>query len=259
MSTPNADTKECRRNDGNIFGKRNVFKVVLFRNVCSVMRKTEYNGKQISKNTPLCKLEELHTDDIKREIQKEMKLNDEFIKKAVQWIHENGLQDIGGATVVDYCKAMGIDKKSHYNWLKDNSTYSTAIESAKEHYRSTLETDIVKSLAKLAKGYSYEKVKTEYGNDKNGRPKILKQTKEKVEVLPSVGAGVFLLTNLNPDVWKNKLQTDSSIKANVNAEQSHNYNFDDVPDELLYALADHMQNAEQKRKKKEKEGEKKQE
>ena len=85
-----------------------------------------------------------------------------------------------------------------------------AIKKAKEAFRSTLENDIVKSLANSAKGYEYEQYTTEY-TDVNGKPKIKKQVKKNIRVEPNVGAAIFLLTNIAPQRWKNR----QDIKTDV--------------------------------------------
>ena len=71
------------------------------------------------------------------------------------------------------------------------------------------------SLAKSAKGYSYVKRKTEYTSDKNGNPVIKKQTTEDVDVQPNVGAAIFLLTNIAPERWQNKIQQQADIQGSL--------------------------------------------
>ena len=138
------------------------------------------------------------------------KYNKDMVQACADWVRENGLIDYGGATLRDFCRAMGIDDMSYYNWMK-RSEFSEAIKKAKEAFRSTLENDIVKSLANSAKGYEYEQYTTEY-TDVNGKPKIKKQVKKNIRVEPNVGAAIFLLTNIAPDRWKNKQDSNVSVK-----------------------------------------------
>ena len=133
-----------------------------------------------------------------------------MIQACADWVRKNGLIDYGGATLTDFCKAMGIEDQTYYRWL-DKVEFVEAIKKAKEAFRSTLENDIVKSLANSAKGYEYEQYTTEY-TDVNGKPKIKKQVKKNIRVEPNVGAAIFLLTNIAPDRWKNKQDSNVSVK-----------------------------------------------
>lgn len=133
-----------------------------------------------------------------------------MVQACADWVRKNGLIDFGGATLTDFCKAMGIEDQTYYRWL-DKVEFVEAIKKAKEAFRSTLENDIVKSLANSAKGYEYEQYTTEY-TDVNGKPKIKKQVKKNIRVEPNVGAAIFLLTNIAPDRWKNKQDSTVSVK-----------------------------------------------
>ena len=137
------------------------------------------------------------------------KYTKEMISACSDWVRENGLMDYGGATLTDFCNAMRIDNKTYYAWI-NKTEFSEAIKKAKESFRDSLEKDIVKSLAKAAKGYEYEQYTTEY-TDVNGKPKIKKQVKKNIRVEPNVGAAVFLLTNIAPERWKNRQNQEVNI------------------------------------------------
>ena len=137
------------------------------------------------------------------------KYNKDMVQSCADWVRENGLIDYGGATLTDFCRAMGIDDMSYYNWMK-RSEFSEAIKKAKEAFRDGLEKDIVKSLSNAAKGYEYTQTTTEY-TDVNGKPSIKKQVKKNIRVEPNVGAAIFLLTNLAPERWKNRQQQEVKV------------------------------------------------
>ena len=137
------------------------------------------------------------------------KYNKDMIQACTDWVRENGLIDYGGATLRDFCRAMGIDDMSYYNWMK-RSEFSEAIKKAKEEFRGTIEKDIVQSLANSAKGYEYTQTTTEY-TDVNGKPSIKKQVKKNIRVEPNVGAAIFLLTNIAPQRWKNRQDIKTDI------------------------------------------------
>ena len=145
------------------------------------------------------------------------KYNKEMTQRCADWVSENGLMEYGGAKLMDFCKAFGIDNKTYYAWL-DKPEFSDAIKRAKEKFKESLETDIVKSLANAAKGYEYTQTQTEY-KDVNGLPKIVKQTKKNIRVESNVGAAIFLLTNIAPDRWKNKQSQDVNV-GNIEADNS---------------------------------------
>lgn len=134
------------------------------------------------------------------------KLNENKIQECADWVRENGLMEYGGARLKDFCTHLTIDAKTYYRWM-NNTDFANAIKKAKDDFRNNLEHDLVISLAKSAKGYDYEQTTTEW-TDVNGKPKIKKQVKKNIHVEPNVGANIFLLTNINPDKWKNKQNSD---------------------------------------------------
>lgn len=143
-----------------------------------------------------------------------IKLNDDLIKDITRWVRENGLKENGGATITSLCRHFGIAEMTFGRWMK-RKDFAEAINSAKQHFADNLERDLVASLAKSAKGYNYVKRKTEYTSDKNGNPVIKKQTTEDVDVQPNVGAAIFLLTNIAPERWQNKIQQQADIQGSL--------------------------------------------
>ena len=143
-----------------------------------------------------------------------VKLNNDLINDITRWVRENGLKDNGGATLISLCRHFGISDRTFQRWMK-RKEFAEAINSEKQHFADKLERDLVTSLAKAAKGYSYVKRKTEYTSDKNGNPVIKKQTTEDVDVQPNVGAAIFLLTNIAPERWQNKIQQQADIQGSL--------------------------------------------
>ena len=143
-----------------------------------------------------------------------IKLNDDLVNDITRWVRENGLKDKGGATIASLCRHFGIAEMTFGRWMK-RKDFSDAINSAKQYFADNLERDLVASLAKSAKGYSYVKRKTEYTSDKTGNPVIKKQTTEDADVPPNVGAAIFLLTNIAPERWQNKIQQQADIQGSL--------------------------------------------
>lgn len=175
------------------------------------------------------------------------KYNEDKLRECADWVRENGLIDYGGASVKAFCAAMDLHHSTYFEWLATKPEFAEAIKNAKREFAESLERDLVVSLAKAAKGYKYVKKKTEYVNGADNRPVIKKQTSEDVEVQPNVGAAIFLLTNLNPDGWKNRQNTtvDAQLKGNLDTKPS--FNVDDLPEELQQQIADALQEAEHQR------------
>ena len=175
-----------------------------------------------------------------------MKLTPKKIEECAQWVRENGLTDCGGASIKQFCEFTQINKQTYYNWLKD-ANFAKAIEKAKEEFSETLERDLIVSLAKAAKGYMFVKRKTEYENSTDNKPRIKKQTTEDVNVPSNVGAAIFLLTNIAPDRWKNKVSNDINADVKANVEEMQKYDVADIPDDLIFAVADKLQEVQYKR------------
>ena len=45
------------------------------------------------------------------------KYNKDMVQACADWVRKNGLIDFGGATLTDFCKAMGIEDQTYYRWL----------------------------------------------------------------------------------------------------------------------------------------------
>ena len=147
------------------------------------------------------------------------KFNPDMIRRCAEWVRENGLMDFGGATLKDFCAAMGIDAQTYYNWL-ENSDFSDAIKKAKDDFRDRTERDIVESLANAAKGYEYTETRSEYKD-----AQLVRRTKTTKRVEPNVGAAVFLLTNIAPERWKNRQRQDVDITTGGDKVAFNGFNF----------------------------------
>lgn len=138
-----------------------------------------------------------------------MKYNKVKIEECASWVRLHGLQEHGGALLKDFCREMDISQETYFQWMKE-SEFSEAIRKAKIVFKDSIEKRLVESLANSALGYEVEEVKTEYKRDKRGEPIPIKVIKTKKHVQPNTGAGIFLLTNIAPERWKNKLNTEHS-------------------------------------------------
>lgn len=154
------------------------------------------------------------------------KLTDDLKARAYDFVCKYGLVEFGGATILKFIKYLGIDYETYYRWIGNRSDdekiteFAKIIESARQLYKENFEKELVKSLQKNALGFTAEYKEEKYVVNKSG-DKVLVESNVKTKVFaPNTGAGIFLLTNMNPDVWKNKLSQD--VEAKVDAKVSAN-------------------------------------
>lgn len=144
-----------------------------------------------------------------------MKYSASKIKECSEWVRTNGLIEYGGARLSDFCVSLGINNQTYYRWMQKKD-FADAIKKAKEEFKNNLETQLVKSLSKVASGFSWEQKTIEYIDDGLGKPKIKKQVVKNMVESPNVAAAIFLLTNINPDKWSNSYkerETSSSVES----------------------------------------------
>lgn len=161
-----------------------------------------------------------------------MKKSKELWQRMGEWVEENGLIEDGGASLKSFCAFFSIDKVTFYNWM-ENSTFSTIITRARETFRQNLEREIVVSLARAAKGYTYsEKHKKQIFEDNgNGQPIIkgVQQWEKEVSVAPNVQAATWLLPRLS-ERWNVSDKHD----VNLNAPKGLTIICEDKEEEELY-------------------------
>ena len=109
----------------------------------------------------------------------------------------------------------GVAESTFYKWM-EKMEFREAVHNAQENARISKADvrGVERSLLDIAKGFEYEEVKTEYEsrevyNEQTGKkefkPVIKKQVRTQKRVLPNVEAIKFLLTNRDPDNWKNRV------------------------------------------------------
>ena len=174
-----------------------------------------------------------------------MKLSKEKIRECAAWVEENGLYPQRcGASVKLFCEAMGISFITYKRW-QENVNFVDAITHAREVFQQRTVQEVANALVKAAKGYEFVKTKTE------GKPQVVteydpstgkkvktyqtdkiipvKSTREVIQVEPSVAAATFLLTNMDPENWKNKKDTTADL--NLGFEEAPVIVFSDSPSE----------------------------
>lgn len=158
------------------------------------------------------------------------KLNADKIKEAEAWVERNGLHPQAcGATFRLFFEAMGIDQRTYYRWLK-NADFAEALTRGREKFRITTVRDVENSLVKAAKGYEFVKSHAKRQSRKvreydpktgkkvreyYGEPQLVEEYREVVTVQPSIEAAKFVLTNMEPEKWKNRQDTRIDGRLNL--------------------------------------------
>jgi len=173
-----------------------------------------------------------------------MKLTPAKIKECAEWVEKHGLHPQPcGASIDDFCKAMGIDPRTYNRWSK-MSEVSAALNAAREKYAARIVFDVENALVKSAlgldatvtkeKGKAIDEVVREY-DPVTG--KLIRETKTKklvtVEAVkerryypPDVKAAQFVLTNMAAGTWRQKqdvnvgTQAGSSIQITVGSQEA---------------------------------------
>lgn len=149
---------------------------------------------------------------------KNQKYTPKLLEAAKEWIMINGLMLFGGAPLGEYCKAMGIHTKSHYNWLKQFSEYRQLIDECTEYYRQNNTKKLYNALLESALGgyreNTVEDVEYKPNPANPEKPMIAKKKthKEKRYYKSDTGAAIFLISNLCPENFINRQRSDVNIK-----------------------------------------------
>lgn len=176
------------------------------------------------------------------------KYNKETVDKICQCIRDGDSQKLA-------CQKVGLGETTFYQWVKDHPEFEKSIKKAKDEFQATIVGKLETTLWKRAMGYEVTETETEYISDSNGRPKIKSQRTKVKHIQPDTGALIFALTNVAPEKWVNKQKVETQ-EVKRGDEKERGYCFEDLPDDVLFDLADKMQAAEYERTKRRKDGEK---
>ncbi len=155
-----------------------------------------------------------------------MKLTASKIQECAEWVRLNGLYPQPcGAPVKQFCEAMGINDATYRRWM-EKADFADAIKKAQIVFSQETVIEVVNALKKRALGFEFietsreliPQIVTEF--DKKGRKTRTYQTdvmisRKKTEkttyVAPDTGAAIFMLTNMDPENWKNRRDGKESI------------------------------------------------
>lgn len=149
-----------------------------------------------------------------------------------RWVEDNGLIEDGGASLKSFLAFFSVSEDSYRRWLQIES-FADIITRARATFRENLEREIVVSLARAAKGYTYsEKHKKQiYEDNGKGQPviKSVQQWEKEVSVAPNVQAATWLLPRLS-ERWNVPDKHD----VNLNAPKGLTIICEDKEEEELY-------------------------
>lgn len=189
------------------------------------------------------------------------KYNPEMVRRCAEWVTANGLYpQNGGAPIKQFCEAMGIGDDAYYEWMRTKPGFSEAIKKAQEAYRTETATQVVNALKRKALGYEYVAERKEAAprkvvhydpktgkkvREEQGELATVKAVRETIVVQPDTGAAIFLLTNLDPEHWRNSQRTEVSIPKLEGAAMRFDATI--IPEDDIFRIADRLQAAESAR------------
>lgn len=165
-----------------------------------------------------------------------MKLTPAKIKECAAWVEKHGLHPQPcGASVGDFCKAMGIDPRTYNRWSK-LSEMSETLNAARDKYAAKIVFDVENALVKAALGLDAEVTKEkakaiddvirEYDpatgrlvrEHKTKKLVTMEATRERRYYPPDVKAAQFILTNMAAGHWRQKQDVNLGAQAGTTIE-----------------------------------------
>lgn len=165
-----------------------------------------------------------------------MKLTPAKIKECAAWVEQHGLHPQPcGASVGDFCKAMGIGERTAYRWFK-LAEMADALNAARDKYAAKIVFDVENALVKAALGLDAEETKEkakavddvirEYdpatGNlvreHKTKKLVTMEATRTRRYYPPDVKAAQFILTNMAAGHWRQKQDVNLGAQAGTTIE-----------------------------------------
>lgn len=116
-------------------------------------------------------------------------------------------------SITEICAMVGIDRHLFSRWKERHPEFAEAVEDAENRRTESLVTEARKSLMKKITGYEVIETKTVTVPDSKAKPdpktgkkpgKVVKQTTKKKHIEPDTTAIIFLLTNADPEHFKNR-------------------------------------------------------
>ncbi|WP_372936279.1 phBC6A51 family helix-turn-helix protein [Mariniphaga sediminis] len=139
-----------------------------------------------------------------------------YSKKIVKRICELISND--SFTIKEICEDVAIAESTFYKWKAEKSEFSEAVEAAQQKFNENLIPEAKRSLKKLVTGYTVTEIKTvtvdsgKKNEDDKPIVKVKEHSKTEKHIQPNFNAVAFALTNMDPENWKNKQNTELTGK-----------------------------------------------
>lgn len=141
-----------------------------------------------------------------------MKLNDEKRAQICAYIREHGLKPVkGGVTAKMLCREFDISPQTWARWQQDKE-FAAAIADANAEFKTTLGGRLVKSLVAVATGAKTVKTRKKYVPDEDGNEQLVETVREEICNAPDIKAIIYLLQNIAPEEWQEKITQDINLK-----------------------------------------------
>jgi hypothetical protein len=122
-------------------------------------------------------------------------------------------------TVAEICTNVGISERCFYYWQNSIAEFADAIKGAKKQQTERMVVEATRSLFRLIQGFYVDNYKTIYENsnklDPDGKP--IKTPKEWTVYHkyypPKLAAIIFVLCNMDPEIWKNTFRHEITGKG----------------------------------------------
>jgi hypothetical protein len=115
---------------------------------------------------------------------------------------------------------MGVEYSTLRKWKTESPVICEALSKGTEELTS----ELAGYMVKRAKGYEYTETKTilegkaRRGGSEIEDGKMVKQERTVKHSAPDVGALIFMMTNLQPETWKNTQRVAATIDGTLNAK-----------------------------------------
>lgn len=152
-----------------------------------------------------------------------------------------------GRTNKEIYTQLGIGHTSFYDWVKDltKAEFSDAIKQGKDAFKRGRVASLITSAFVRATGYDVQEPSEERAVGRDGTRRTTKELIRTKHIPADPRLLVFLLTNLAPEMFKDVQRIES--KEITKEEEKRVYPFEDIDEELLFKLADQLQDAQAKR------------
>lgn len=119
------------------------------------------------------------------------------------------------ATIESCCEAVGINVRTFYVWISEDSQFSERYKKAKAQQDAAYWEEVIKPLSKTAlqkllQGGTRTEKKSEQGENANGS--FSKDTESEIEFLPNPTAAIFALKGLYPEMFAERSKVEQSGK-----------------------------------------------